>query len=79
MLRKDGLEDKRDVEIVLPNMKAVLSKKKADLICAVTPFARDPGLRAVARTLFTQNEAVGRPQMIVWRRAPASSRRTVPR
>ncbi|HXY98904.1 MAG TPA: ABC transporter substrate-binding protein [Stellaceae bacterium] len=69
MLRKHGLEDKRDVTIIeigLPNMKAVLSEKKADLVCAVTPFSWDPGLRSIARTLFTQKEAVGTTQMIVW-------------
>jgi sulfonate transport system substrate-binding protein len=69
MLRKHGLEDKKDVTIIevgLPNMKAVLSQKKADLICAVTPFSWDPGLRSIARTLFLQKDAVGRTQMIVW-------------
>jgi len=69
MLRKHGLDDRKDVtfiEIGLPNMKAVLSEKKADLICAVTPFSWDPGLRAMARTLFTQKDAVGRTQMILW-------------
>jgi NitT/TauT family transport system substrate-binding protein len=69
MLRQHGLDDRKDVTIIeigLPNMKAVLSEKKADLICAVTPFSWDPGLRSVARTLFTQKQAVGRTQMIVW-------------
>jgi len=69
MLKKHGLEDKKDVTIIeigLPNMKAVLGEKKADLICAVTPFAWDPGLRSIARPLFTQKEAVGTTQMIVW-------------
>jgi sulfonate transport system substrate-binding protein len=69
MLRKHGLEDRKDVTIIeigLPYMKAVLSEKKADLICAVTPFSWDPGLRSIARTLFTQKDAVGRTQMIVW-------------
>ena len=69
MLRQHGLDDQKDVtilEIGLPNMKAVLSEKKADLICAVTPFSWDPALRSIARTLFTQKEAVGRTQMLVW-------------
>ncbi len=69
MLRKHGLEDRRNVTIIevgLPNMKAVLAEKKADLICAVTPFSWDPGLRSIARPLFTQKEAVGRTQMILW-------------
>lgn len=69
MLRRHGLDDRKDVTIIeigLPNMKAVLSEKKADLICAVTPFSWDPQLRAMARTLFTQKDAVGRTQMILW-------------
>lgn len=69
MLRTRGLDDRKDVtliEIGFPNMKAVLSEKKADLICAVPPFSRDPGLRSIARTLFTQKDAVGRTQMLVW-------------
>jgi sulfonate transport system substrate-binding protein len=69
MLRRHGLDARRDVTIVeipLPNMKAVLLEKKVDLICAVTPFSWDPALRAAARTLFTQEQAVGRTQMIVW-------------
>jgi sulfonate transport system substrate-binding protein len=69
MLRQHGLDDRKDVtilEIGLPNMKPVLAEKKADLICAVTPFSWDPGLRSIARTLFTQKEAVGRTQMLVW-------------
>jgi NitT/TauT family transport system substrate-binding protein len=69
MLRKHGLDDKKDVtiiEIALPNMKAVLLEKKADLVSAVTPFSWDPELRSKARTLFTQKDAVGRSQMIVW-------------
>lgn len=69
MLKKHGLDPKTDVtfvEIPLPSMKAVLLEKKADLISAVTPFSWDPELRAKARTLFTQKDAVGRTQMIVW-------------
>jgi sulfonate transport system substrate-binding protein len=69
MLRKHGLEDRRNVTIIevgLPYMKAVLAEKKADLVCAVTPFCWDPGLRSIARTLFAQREAVGRTQMILW-------------
>jgi sulfonate transport system substrate-binding protein len=47
-------------------MKAMLLQKKADLIPGVPPFSLDPELRANARALFTQVEAVGRTQMIVW-------------
>ena len=48
MLRKHGLEEKRDytmVESPLPAMPAVLLEKKADLIPAVLPFAFNPKLR----------------------------------
>ena len=69
MLRKHGLEEPRDVtmfEVQLPNMKAVLTEKKADLVMSVLPFSMDPGLIDAARTLFTQREAVGVTQMIAW-------------
>jgi NitT/TauT family transport system substrate-binding protein len=69
MLRKRNLQELRDVtmfEVQLPNMKAVLTERKADLIMAVLPFAVDPGLLEIARTLFTQREAVGITQMIAW-------------
>jgi len=69
MLKKHGLEDKRDytiVEAAFPTMKAMLLQKKADLIPGVPPFSLDPELRAGARTLFTQVQAVGQSQMIIW-------------
>jgi sulfonate transport system substrate-binding protein len=69
MLRKHGLEDKRDytvVEAAFPTMRAMLTEKKAALIPGVIPFAFDPELRKNARTLFTQKDAIGTTQMIVW-------------
>jgi sulfonate transport system substrate-binding protein len=69
MLRKHGLEDKRDytvVEAPFPTMKAMLAEKKVALIPGVTPFSYDPELRRIGRVLFTQKEAVGTTQMIVW-------------
>jgi NitT/TauT family transport system substrate-binding protein len=69
MLKKHGLEDKRDytvVEAAFPTMKAMLLQKKADLIPGVPPFSLDPELREKTRVLFTQVEAVGPSQMIVW-------------
>jgi sulfonate transport system substrate-binding protein len=69
MLRKHGLEDKRDyteVEAAFPTMWAMLTQKKADLIPGVIPFAFDPTFRKSARVLFTQKEAIGSTQMIVW-------------
>jgi sulfonate transport system substrate-binding protein len=69
MLRKHGLEDKRDytvVEAPFPTMKAMLAEKKVDMIPGVTPFSYDPELRKLGRVLFTQKEGVGTTQMIVW-------------
>jgi NitT/TauT family transport system substrate-binding protein len=69
MLRKHGLEDKRDytvVEAPFPTMKAMLAQKKADLASFVAPFAFDPGLQEIARPLFSQRDALGPTQMIVW-------------
>ena len=62
MLKKAGLDDKKDVTVVeanFPNMKAMLLEKKVDLIPAVLPFSADPQLRAAARTLFTQKDGMG--------------------
>jgi sulfonate transport system substrate-binding protein len=69
MLRKHGLEDKRDytvVEAQFPTMRAMLAEKKVDMIPGVVPFSYDPELRKVGRVLFTQKEAIGTSQMIVW-------------
>ena len=53
------------VEVGFPNMKAGLLEKKVDLISAVRPFSADPELRAAARTLFFQRQAIGRSEMII--------------
>ncbi|HEY1363846.1 MAG TPA: ABC transporter substrate-binding protein [Xanthobacteraceae bacterium] len=69
MLLRHGLQEPRDVtmfEVQLPQMKAVLTERKADLIMSVLPFSVDRGLLDIARTLFTQREAVGTTQMIAW-------------
>jgi sulfonate transport system substrate-binding protein len=68
MLAKHGLKDKRDltiIEVRFPDQKAMLMEKKVDLITAVAPFGFDPELQRIDRTLFTQQEAVGRTQMIM--------------
>ncbi len=68
MLKKHGLEDKKGVTIVeagFPNMQAMLTDHKVDLMIAVRPFSANPTLRAEARTLFTQKDAIGRSQMII--------------
>jgi sulfonate transport system substrate-binding protein len=69
MLRKSGLEANRDytvVEAPFPTMRAMLTEKKVDLIPAVLPFALDPELRKLARTLFTSADAVGISQFTLW-------------
>lgn len=66
MLRKNGMDDRKDVNVIetaFPNMKATLFAKRADAIPGVIPFSFDPELRAKGRVLFTQKEAVGRTQM----------------
>ena len=69
MLRKNHLDDKKDVTIVeaaFPNMLAMLTQHKVDLFPGVLPFAVDPAVESATRVLFTQKQAVGRTQMIVW-------------
>ena len=81
MLRKHGLEDKRDytvVEAPFPTMKAMLVQKKADLATFVAPFAFDPELKQIARPLFAQRDALGPTQMLVWVARSSFCRRTAP-
>jgi ABC-type nitrate/sulfonate/bicarbonate transport system substrate-binding protein len=69
MLKKHGMEDKRDYTLLegpLPAMPAMLLEKKADLIPAVLPFALNPKLRAEGKVLFELKDAMGPTQMIVW-------------
>jgi sulfonate transport system substrate-binding protein len=69
MLRKSGLEDKRDytvIEAPFPTMRAMLAEKKVDLVPGVLPFSLDPELRKIATSLFRQSDAIGVTQMIVW-------------
>jgi NitT/TauT family transport system substrate-binding protein len=69
MLRKNGLEDKRDytvLETPFPTMRAMLAEKKVDLIPAVLPFSLDPELVKIGRPLFLQRDAIGETEMIVW-------------
>jgi len=69
MLRKHGLEDKRDytvVEAAFPAMRAMLAEKKVAIIPGVLPFSLDPELRKIAQPLFVQREAIGVTDMIVW-------------
>jgi sulfonate transport system substrate-binding protein len=62
MLHKHGLELNRDyteVEAPFPAMKAMLAEHKVDLIPDILPFALDPQMQAIARTLFTAKDAIG--------------------
>jgi ABC-type nitrate/sulfonate/bicarbonate transport system substrate-binding protein len=68
MLHKHGLELQRDyteIEAPFPAMKAVLAEGKAALIPAIPPFVFDPGLKKIARTLFTSKDAIGVSQFIM--------------
>jgi sulfonate transport system substrate-binding protein len=69
MLQQHKLDAQKDVtivEVAFPNMRAALTAGKVELIGTGLPFAQDPALRAAARTIFTQREAIGRSEMIVW-------------
>jgi sulfonate transport system substrate-binding protein len=69
MLRKHGLEDKRDYTVIegpFPAMRAMLGEKKVDLVPAVLPFALDPELKKISRVLFTTEDAVGISQFSMW-------------
>jgi ABC-type nitrate/sulfonate/bicarbonate transport system substrate-binding protein len=69
MLRKHGLENKRDYTIIeapFPAMRAMLAEKKVDLIPTVLPFSLNPELKKIARPLFTVHDAIGVSQFIIW-------------
>ncbi len=69
MLRKAGLEDKRDytvVEAPFPAMRAMLAEKKVDLTPGVLPFSLDPELKKISRPLFLQKDAVGTTEMSIF-------------
>ena len=70
VLRKHGLEDKRDYSVVeagFPNMRAMISEKKVDLIPGALPFALDPEFQKVTAPLFTIADGLNGPsQLVVW-------------
>ena len=69
MLRKHGLEDRRDyttIEAPFSTMRAMLAEKKVDMASSVPPFSFDPELNRISRVLFTSKDAVGISQFIVW-------------
>ena len=69
MLAKHNLQDKRDVteiEAQIAAMPAMLAEHKIDLMALPLPFTANPKLRASARTLFTQGDAMGITQLGMW-------------
>ena len=70
MLRRHGLEDKRDYQVIEANgnnMPAMLYEHKVDLINTTGFTSRDPELIAKSDILFTRREAFGGPsQETVW-------------
>jgi len=74
MLKKNGLEDKRDITIIetpIPTMPAMLKDGKVELIVLPLPFTANPQVREATRTLATTGEAMGIGQLGMWvARAP---------
>lgn len=69
MLRRHGLEDKRDytvVETQFPAMRAMLAEKKVAMMQGTLPFSLDPELRRIAHPLFTSRDAIGPSQFVAW-------------
>ncbi len=62
MLKKHGLEDKRDytvIEVSLPNMFPMLAARKVDLVSLNTNYMHDPKIADAVRTLFEEKDAFG--------------------
>jgi sulfonate transport system substrate-binding protein len=69
VLQQHGLVDRRDfttIEVQFPNMRAVLAERKADLVTATLPFAFDPEMEKISRTLFFGREAFGPADLSFW-------------
>jgi NitT/TauT family transport system substrate-binding protein len=69
VLAANGLteRDYNVIEVAFPNMRAVLVDHKVDVISVGTPqFAWDPEVRKIARTLFTQRDAFGKTDVVIW-------------
>ena len=68
MLKKNGLEAKRDYQVVtaaFPSMNAMLLQGKAQLVANVHPFDLKPDFQAKARPLFTDVEALDGPSQFI--------------
>lgn len=62
MMKKHGLEDKRDyalIEASLPNMFPMLLQGKADLVTMNAIYSHNPKVEDAARSLFTERDALG--------------------
>jgi NitT/TauT family transport system substrate-binding protein len=62
MMKKHGLEDKRDytlIEASLPNMLPMLIQSKADLVTMNAIYTHNPKTAEAARTLFKERDALG--------------------
>lgn len=68
-LTRHGMNPAKDVTIiqaVYANMPAILKERKADLVTAIPPFAFDPELLTISRTLYTGRDAMGPTEKIFW-------------
>ena len=69
VLAKHGLSDGdyTVLEVAFSNMRAVLTERKVDLASVGTPQAFwDPTVQNFARTLFTQRDAFGKTDAVIW-------------
>jgi sulfonate transport system substrate-binding protein len=68
LLRRHGLEDKRDFQVVeldFPNMFAALTSARVDLASISLPFSIAAEKSGATRTLFTMKDAIGESDMTV--------------
>jgi NitT/TauT family transport system substrate-binding protein len=68
MLKKNGMEEKRDYTMVtaaFPAMKAMLLEKKAQLVAMVQPFEGDKEFQEKAHPLFNNTQALDGPSQFV--------------
>ncbi len=69
VLARHGLSDGdyTVLEVAFSNMRAVLGERKVDLASVGTPqFFWDPGMQNSARTLFSQRDAFGKTDTVIW-------------
>jgi sulfonate transport system substrate-binding protein len=69
VLAKHGLSDGdyTVLEVAFANMRAVLTERKVDLASVGTPQVFwDPAVQNFARTLFTQRDAFGKTDAVIW-------------